>query len=616
MARQITGGTKVVRTAHDAGAENPLPDAVHHHSRREGIVARSDPLRHLQATARVCGDRRCARAHRRLDESAWHGRTKIADAAADVNLGVFRHIVLGDAHCLGTWREVFLQNLEFLFEHRELLLEPLRCGGFLLGDHLLGIVLGRQKLDGIDRHIALRPCIGDEHETLAIALEPVGTHGCKLQPREIGRGEFEILQFLAVGMQDVDHGSIGTVGPRIEGHAHFVASRLRHLRRKRYRLLPFAFVKVMNVAAADERAAELRLLPLADLLRFAVIHHKAGQFRWRDRFPLPQIGAVCVPQVVFEAGDLPFKLVGPALMGLHFPLRLAIQRQWRIDPVSDVVGVVAQRFRAAEDARHGVVVAGGDGVEFVIMAAGAADGHAEEGAAQCVELLIDDVHAQHALVLLLVVRGAEHEETGGSHLTAALRCIFKRQHISGDLLADHAVDGRIVADGFEDVVPEAPRILEGQRAPAAGGFGKAGHVQPVGGEALGESGCGQHRIHECFVIAVRQFRRARWQAGEIKGQAPQERARPGRRCGLQAVRFEFRQNEAVDGIGWPRLVLHLGRREGLRRLEGPEARIRTRRLRRPLPCHHFLTRIRSARFDPQLQIRDLAALQLPLRRHL
>ncbi len=428
-----------------------------------------------------------------------------------------------------------MQDLELLFQQRELLLDPLGRRGFLPGQHLFRIVPDRQKLDGIDRHIALRPGVGDEHEALAVAFEAVGAHGCKLQSLEVRGGQLEILQFLAVGMQDVDHGAIRPVGSRIEGHAHLVASRLRHLRGKGDRLLPFALVEVVDVAAADERAAELRLLPLADLLRFAVIHHDAWQLHWRDRFPLPQVGAVCVPQVVFETRDLGFESVRPALMRLHFQFRCAVERQGRVHPVGDVVGVVAQRLRAAQDARHGVVVAGGDGIELVVVTAGAADRHAEEGAAQRIELLIDDVHAQHPLVLLLVVRGSEHEKSGGGDLAAALRGVFKRQHISGDLLADHAVDGCVASDGVEDVVTEAPRVFEGQRAPAARGFGKACHVQPVRGEALGKGGAGQHGIDERFVVVVRQVLGVRRQAGEVKGQAAQQGARRGGRCGLQAV---------------------------------------------------------------------------------
>ena len=109
----------------------------------------------------------------------------------------------------------------------------------------------------------------------------------------------------------------------------------------------------------------------------------------------------------------------------------------------------------------------------MIVAASTADGHAEESAAHRLELLIHDVHAQHAFVLLLVVRGAEGEETGGRELTATLRRVFKRHQITGQLLRDHAINGRVFADGLEDVVTKAPGILKRQGTAATGGFGKA-----------------------------------------------------------------------------------------------------------------------------------------------
>ena len=111
--------------------------------------------------------------------------------------------------------------------------------------------------------------------------------------------------------------------------------------------------------------------------------------------------------------------------------------------MGDVVGVVAQGLGAAEDARHGVVVAGGDRIEFVIVTAGATDGHAHEAAADGVELLINDVHAQHALVLLFVVGRAKGEKGGGSELAAAFGGGLGLHEIARELLADHLAQRHI-----------------------------------------------------------------------------------------------------------------------------------------------------------------------------
>ncbi len=56
----------------------------------------------------------------------------------------------------------------------------------------------------------------------------------------------------------------------------------------------------------------------------------------------------------------------------------------------------------------------------MIVAAGAANGHAHEGTSDGIELLIDDVHAEQAFVLLLVIGGAERQKGGGRELAAAL----------------------------------------------------------------------------------------------------------------------------------------------------------------------------------------------------
>ena len=175
-------------------------------------------------------------------------------------------------------------------------------------------------------------------------------------------------------------------------------------------------------------------------------------------------------------------------MLLHLRFSSAIEREGRVDPMRDVVGVILERLGAAHDSGKRVVVAGGNGIELVIVAAGAADGEAEEGAAHGVELFIDDVHAQHAFVLFFVIGGAKREEAGGGDLATTCGGIGGWKEIACEVLGDHAIDGNVVTDGFDNVVAETPRIFEGQRTAPTGGFGETRDVEPVRGEAFGEGG--------------------------------------------------------------------------------------------------------------------------------
>jgi hypothetical protein len=44
VRRRFAHLAEVARRAHDALAEVMLPDAVHHHPRREGVIGRDEPL--------------------------------------------------------------------------------------------------------------------------------------------------------------------------------------------------------------------------------------------------------------------------------------------------------------------------------------------------------------------------------------------------------------------------------------------------------------------------------------------------------------------------------------------------------------------------------------------
>ena len=75
---------------------------------------------------------------------------------------------------------------------------------------------------------------------------------------------------------------------------------------------------------------------------------------------------------------------------------------------------------ALKDARKGVVVRSWDGVKLVIMAAGTAKSHSEEGAPDRVDLLVDKFHFEKFVILQFVVQCAKDEVTRADELGISL----------------------------------------------------------------------------------------------------------------------------------------------------------------------------------------------------
>ena len=70
-------------------------------------------------------------------------------------------------------------------------------------------------------------------------------------------------------------------------------------------------------------------------------------------------------------------------------------------------------FGAFEDTGERIIISGGDGIELMVVAAGAADGEPVERAHGGVELLVDDVHFHFLGVVFGEHLGTEGEEAGG-----------------------------------------------------------------------------------------------------------------------------------------------------------------------------------------------------------
>ena len=240
---------------------------------------------------------------------------------------------------------------------------------------------------------------------------------------------------------------------------------------------------------------------------------------------------------------------------------------------------------AVQHPGQGVVVAGGDGVELVVVAAGAGHRQAQEGLGEHVDLVVDLVGPGLDRVDGSVEAFAQPEKTGADRRfpvdPVRPQTLF-RQQVSGHVLANEAVIGNVLVEGPNDGVAVAPDIGLGVVELVTVGFGKADQVQPMASPALAVVGRGQQAVDHLPVvlrglIGLVPFDVAR--RGRQAGQAIGDPAKPTPLVGgpgrLQPLGLQPGEHESVDGRGDPAAVVHR-RQRGI--LDGPE---------RPEPAARF-----------------------------
>ena len=158
--------------------------------------------------------------------------------------------------------------------------------------------------------------------------------------------------------------------------------------------------------------------------------------------------------------------------------------------------VAAEALSALEDGGEGVVVLMRDGIEFVLVAAGAAEREAHEGAAHDVDLLIDHIHAQLVLVRLGEDLGTEIEETGGRDATLAYFDILGLHEIASKLLDHELIKGQIIIEGLHDVVAVTPRGAKRDVFIQTIRVRVTRHIQPVTAPLLAIGMRGQQAVDE------------------------------------------------------------------------------------------------------------------------
>ena len=261
----------------------------------------------------------------------------------------------------------------------------------------------------------------------------------------------------------------------------------------------------------------------------------------------------------------------PCLLGQHGAV--GIVGNGRRKPVVLVEGPFEQGGQP-------VVVPLRDGVELVVVAAGAAHGQAQQAGAEDPDLLADDLNAVGHEVGQAVPGLVVHhsQETGGDQVVHGFPgedglpgqvC----QLVPGQLLQQEAVVGLAGIERANDVVP----VAVGVRA-----VGIAHQVQPVAAPALAVAGRVQQPRNECFVggrIGVGQeppnllgFRR---QSGQVKAGSPDQGEAVGFGREAESLFLEPGGNEGIHWVAQPGWIDRAGQgRWGCSwRLEGPEAAV-------------------------------------------
>ena len=152
-------------------------------------------------------------------------------------------------------------------------------------------------------------------------------------------------------------------------------------------------------------------------------------------------------------------------------------------------------FGAGEEAVEGVIVARGDRVVLVVVAAGASQREAEHDLAGRVQRVLDD------LVDILELPRAEPlglgDEPGRDHPAGVVvgRPVGG-QDVAGELLVEEPVIGDVGVECVDDVVAVEVRLGDRVVGVIAGGIGIPGEVEPVASPALAVAGRGEQLVDQ------------------------------------------------------------------------------------------------------------------------
>ena len=205
-----------------------------------------------------------------------------------------------------------------------------------------------------------------------------------------------------------------------------------------------------------------------------------------------------------------------------------------------------------------VELLGTDGVVLVVVAFGATHGQSHEGRPQ----RVDPIHHVFVEVFVgigsaLVVGHVVAHEAGGHPLG---HCGVGQQ-VAGQLLDGELVEGLVGIEGVDHPIAPQPHEAHAiEMVPA--GVGIPRQIEPVLAQALAIMFGIHQTIHQALIgvgalvgqECIDLFHGGR-QSGEIQGDAALQADRVSLRVGLDALRFQSRQHEGIDGVAGPLAIL-------------------------------------------------------------
>ena len=172
---------------------------------------------------------------------------------------------------------------------------------------------------------------------------------------------------------------------------------------------------------------------------------------------------------------------------------------------------------------------------------------------------------------------AHLQEACGNNL---FRALFRRgggHEVAGELLFDELVERLVPIEGLDEVIAIAPSVFREDFVGGADHVGVAGEIEPVAGPALAVGRRSEQAVDDFGVgvvgLIVREgddFLGGGGEAGEVEADPSDPGVSVGVASGLEALGFDFREEEAVEWIFWPDGVFDGGSGRISHRLEGPE----------------------------------------------
>ena len=235
--------------------------------------------------------------------------------------------------------------------------------------------------------------------------------------------------------------------------------------------------------------------------------------------------------------------------------------------------------RTLQKSAQGVIVAGRNGVELVVMAAGAPDGLGQERLGEDVDLVVEPFRGIDPDVNRRMLRFPQEPESGGDgrfeKVLGRMPTGFGQQ-IAGDVLADELVIRNVGIQRPDHIVAVFVREGNFKIEFVSRGLGIPHQVEPVAGPAFAVALRGQQAVDHPFLGLRRGVFQERLdlgqrggQTGEVEGDPSQPAPFVDAGIGGQTSPFQLGDDKLIDRIANPVGVLDGGGRRRVARLQGP-----------------------------------------------